>query len=126
MEKIKKLFSYNFSELKLDFYSFLDFLKKNKLTVVLCWFFLLFSYGIKLFYYSISIDTESMLTFKEGVIYSWIGINRFGLVFTKELLKLILFNPFVANFFMLLTAFLFLKAILVKKITKNIFLFYNL
>lgn len=105
MEKIKKLFSYNFSELKLDFYSFLDFLKKNKLTVILCWFFLLFSYGIKLFYYSISIDSESMLVFQEGVMHSWIGISRFGLVFTKELIKLIPFNPFVANFLMIVTTF---------------------
>lgn len=108
MEKIKKLFSYNFSELKLDFYSFLDFLKKNKLTVILCWFFLLFSYGIKLFYYSISIDTEIALLDIESMLYWWYGINRCGLVFIKKLLGLVPLNPFVANFLMLLTAFLFL------------------
>ena len=44
----------------------------------------------------------------ESMLYWWYGINRCGLVFIKKLLGLVPLNPFVANFLMLLTAFLFL------------------
>lgn len=65
------------------------------------------AYGIKLFYYSISIDTEVMLGNGEGQLYSWLSIGRFGLILTKKLLGLMPFNAYVANFFMLCTMLIF-------------------
>lgn len=104
---LKQNYLYSISELRKDICTFVDFLRNNKLTVVLCWFFILFSYGIKLFWYSISIDTECIINNYEGLKIGWFAINRSGLIFTKELLKLIPFNPYVANFLMLCTMFLF-------------------
>ena len=103
----KDLFS-SFKGLKDDINGFVNFIKNNKLLTILCWFFLIFSYGIKWLFYNISADTEIMLNDYEGMSFSWIGIDRFGLVLTKKILKLVPFNPFVANFLMLCTMFLLL------------------
>ena len=104
---LKQNYLYSISELRKDICTFVDFLRNNKLTVVLCWFFILFSYGIKLFWYSISIDTECIINNYEGLKIGWFAINRSGLILTKEILKLIPFNPYVANFLMLCAMFLF-------------------
>lgn len=101
-------FVYNLSHLKKDFSDFFTFLKNNKLTPVLCWFFLLLSYGIKLFYYSISIDTECIINNYDQLKYGWFSINRPGLVITKRLFSLLPFNPYVANLLMLCAVFVFL------------------
>lgn len=105
-DSLKQSFLYSANELGNDLYSFVDFLKNNKLTVILCWFFLLFAYGIKLFWYSISIDTECIINSYEGLKYGWFGINRSGLILTKTLLRLVPFNPYVANFLMICMLFL--------------------
>ena len=99
---------FSFKDLKNDLVNFVRFIKISKLTTVLCWFFLIFSYGVKWIFYNISADTEIMLNDYHGMAFSWIGIDRFGLVLTKKIFKLFPFNPFVANFLMLCTMFLLL------------------
>ena len=37
-------------ELKKDYRSFIDFLKNNKFTIIITWFFILMAYGMKLFF----------------------------------------------------------------------------
>ena len=105
---LERSFSYSVNELKNDFYSFLNFLKNNKLSVVLCWFFLLLTYGIKLFWYSIGIDTEIVINDYENYKSWWYGINRAGLVLVKKIFRLTPFNPYAANFLMICTMFLLL------------------
>lgn len=99
---------FSFKGLKNDLVDFVRFIKNNKLTTILCWFFLIFSYGVKWIFYNISADTEIMLNDYHGMSFSWVGIDRFGLVLTKKIFRLCPFNPFVANFLMLCTMFLLL------------------
>ena len=104
---IKSKIYYSGYELKKDFNLLLDFLKTNKLTIILTWFFILFAYGIKLFFYSISIDTEAIINNYDNLLNSWLSIGRFGLIITKKILHLVPFNPYAANFLMLCSMFLF-------------------
>lgn len=108
IKALKQNFLYSAKELKLDFDNFVNFLKNNKLTVILCWFFLLLAYGIKLFWYSIGMDTELALCDFSGTLVWWSGINRIGLVITKKLLRLIPLNVYVANFLTICMMFVFL------------------
>ena len=103
--KTIKDFSNSFKELKNSGCDFISYIKTHKLDAMIIWFFLILSYGVKLFFYNISADTEIILNDHEFMMSSWTGIDRFGLVLTKKLLKLIPFNPFVANFLMLCTLF---------------------
>ena len=104
---MKSKVMYSLQDLKNDLNLFWNFLKNNKLTIILTWFFILMAYGIKLFFYSISIDTEAIINDYNGLLNSWLSIGRFGLIFTKKLLKLVPFNPYVACFLMIFTMFLF-------------------
>lgn len=106
MENLKRNFLCSKNELKNDLCSFINFLKDNKLTVILCWFFLLLSYGIKLFWYSINIDTDIALNNMPWTLKWWMSIDRSGLVFTKKLFNLLPLNPYVEVFLMFCTVFL--------------------
>lgn len=122
--------STNFKELKSDGVDFLNFLKNNKFTVIINWFFILMAYGIKLFFHSISIDTEVIINNYQGQLNAWLSIGRFGLILTKKFFRLIPFNPYVACFLMLNTMFLFsiflsflFDFLSLKKEQKNKFIF---
>lgn len=106
-KKLKENISLSLLELKKDWQNFMDFCKSNILTVILTWFFILLAYGIKLFYYSISIDTEAIINNYAGQANAWISIGRFGLLLTKKLFRLVPFNPYVACFLMLCAMFVF-------------------
>ncbi len=70
-----------------------------------CWltvFAAVFVYGIRLVSEDISIDTEIMLNDQQEVLDSWIGIGRFGLVFTKKLFGFSRLVPFTENLMMVL------------------------
>ncbi|MDO4295785.1 MAG: glucosyltransferase domain-containing protein [bacterium] len=64
---------------------------------------LLYLYGTRLFYYDLSFDGEIALNQQDGILGSWLGINRFGLVFTKRLFRLNRFVPYASNFLLVLT-----------------------
>lgn len=64
-------------------------------------FTVLFVYGIRLSGEDISIDTEIMLSSQQEVLDSWIGIGRFGLVFTKKLFGFARLVPFTENLMMM-------------------------
>ncbi|MED4224292.1 glucosyltransferase domain-containing protein [Neobacillus cucumis] len=83
---------------------FLAFVQKAKFLLVITIFFMILSYGIKLFYFDFSIDTEAILDDYPQQMDNWLNVNRLGLVFTKYLLFHHRFNPFVAN---ILTFFTF-------------------
>ena len=61
-----------------------------------------FVYGIRLVEEDLSIDTEIMLNNQQEMLDSWIGIGRFGLVFTKKLFGFQRLVPFTENLMMLL------------------------
>ena len=70
--------------------------------VCLTVFAVLFVYGIRLTETDLSIDTEIMLNDQREVLDSWIGIGRFGLVFTKKLFGFVRLVPFTENLMMVL------------------------
>lgn len=85
---------------------FLQFITESKLFLSVTIFFVILSYGIKLFYFDFSIDTEAILNDYQKQMSGWETLDRLGLVFTKFLFfHNNRFNPFVANF---LTYFTFI------------------
>lgn len=94
-------------ELKDDFYTFISYVKQNITSSLLICFFVLLSYGIKLFYYSISIDTEVLINNYSGQLNAWTSIGRYGLIITKTLFNLSPFNPYTACFLMIILMIFF-------------------
>lgn len=78
------------------------FIKQERGMVCLTVFTVLFVYGIRLTETDLSIDTEIMLNDQKEVLDSWIGIGRFGLVFTKWLFGFARLVPFTENLMMIL------------------------
>jgi hypothetical protein len=97
---------------------FLNFFYESKLLLGIIVFFMFLSYGIKIFYFDFSIDTEVILNDYANQMAAWKSIDRLGLVFTKFLLFQNLFNPFVANYLTYLTfiSACFLLCFLVQRI----------
>ena len=80
---------------------------KYQKVLLLSFFFFLFCYGIKLFTYSYSLDTEAFMIYRESFLNSWLQLNRFSLVALKEIFAFIPFNIYVTNW---ITVFLFYLA----------------
>ncbi len=79
-----------------------EFLRQERGMVCLTIFTVLFVYGIRLAGADLSIDTEIMLNDQQEVLDSWIGIGRFGLVFTKKLFGFARLVPWTENLMMIL------------------------
>lgn len=80
------------------------FFSENKIAIITVFLLGIITYAIKLTKYSISIDTEYMINAPEALLTSWISIGRYGLVFFKRILNLVLVNIYITN----IVAFLFL------------------
>lgn len=61
------------------------FLKDHKRCWIMVGLLFVLTYGMSLFDYSYSIDTEDILMRQGGFYDGWIGINRYGMVFLKWL-----------------------------------------
>lgn len=81
--------------------TFTGFIKSNPFNAVLISFFLLLGYGIKLFNVTISHDTEAILSTPNDLYNSWYGMGRYGEMIIKKLLGTYWFNPYIAEFMML-------------------------
>jgi hypothetical protein len=77
---------------------FCDFCKKNIPLLFAVTITLFFTYGIKLFWYSIGIDTEAFMADKSGELSWSMKIGRFGYVLLSKFLHIKEFNPFTAFF----------------------------
>jgi hypothetical protein len=73
---------------------FLDFCGKNVPLVIAVTLALFYTYGIKLFWYDIGIDTELFMDDKYGMLLSQIKIGRFGLNLLTRLWHIKEYNPF--------------------------------
>ncbi len=65
---------------------FRTFALEHKKTCVFTAFVVFASWGALTFRTDIGVDTEIMITGSQGMLQSWYGLGRFGLVFTKKLL----------------------------------------
>jgi len=77
---------------------FSNFCKNNIPLVIAVSIALFFTYGIKLFWYSIGIDTDGFMMNKSGFLRWDISISRFGLALLSKLWYINEFNPFTAFF----------------------------
>ena len=78
--------------------SFGNFLRNNIPLVIAVSVTLVFTYGIRLFWYSIGIDTGLFIADKPGVLKGVIYLGRFGLSLLWRLWYIKEFNPFTAFF----------------------------
>lgn len=72
---------------------FLSFIRENRAGALLSGAAVLCTYGGWMTRQDITIDTEIMMADPEAMMDSWLGINRFGLVFTKHLFGQTSFHP---------------------------------
>ena len=77
---------------------FCGFCKKNIPLIITVSIALFFTYGIKLFWYSIGIDTNTFMADKAKELDWSLQIGRFGYVFLAKLWYIREFNPFTAFF----------------------------
>lgn len=80
--------------------SFANWIKTQKILIIWIVFIMLMAYGIKIFNYNISIDTDIMIYNAMGNLKAYIGSRRFAVSFTKMLLSTDIVNPFLLNFLM--------------------------
>ena len=79
-------------------------LKENKSTILGILIIGLIAYGIKLITYSFSIDTEELIADRTRLLTGWLMMDRYGLVFIKNIIDFASINIFLAN----LIGFIFL------------------
>jgi len=101
--------------------SFCDFCKNNVPLLIATTLALFFCYGIKLFQYSIGIDTESFMVDKSGILELNINRGRFGFSLLAWLLHIEEFNPFTAflSTFCLIWLFTISHAYIIALFCKN-------
>ncbi|MDR2597217.1 MAG: glucosyltransferase domain-containing protein [Treponema sp.] len=87
-----------FSMEKVAVTGFCDFCKNNIPLVIAVSVTLFFTYGIRLFWYSIGIDTELFMADKSGYLKYTVTIGRFGYALLSKLCYIKEFNPFTAFF----------------------------
>lgn len=64
---------------------------------------ILILYGIRLTQGDVFVDSDIMMTSPEGLMFSWYGHRRFGLIVTKKLFQLVRLVPYLANVLFALT-----------------------
>lgn len=81
-------------------HTFASWIKTQKILVTWVLFLILMAYGVKVFNYNISIDTDIMIYNAMGNLKAYIGSRRFSVSFTKMLLSTEVVNPYLLNFLM--------------------------
>lgn len=74
-----------------------SFIKRNRAGALFSGAAALFVYWGWLTSADITVDSEIMMTDPQSMMDSWLGINRFGLVFTKHLFGMTSFVPSVSK-----------------------------
>ena len=86
-----------------QFDDFVRFCKKNKVSIGIVVLMTFLTYGFMLFNFSFSIDTEDIVVRQLDFYDGWIGINRYGLVFTKWIFGVLNIVPGYASILMVLS-----------------------
>lgn len=75
-----------------------DFYLENKKHIFITAFFILFTYGIKIFNVTFSIDTEAIISVPDSLYSAWLSMGRYGAILIKIIAGTKWFNPYVAAF----------------------------
>lgn len=94
----EKVLSRNFNMETVSVAGFCNFCRNNIPLVLAVSITLFFTYGVKLFWHSIGVDTELFMTNKNSMLNWHLQIGRFGLVLLQKWLHIKEFNPFTAFF----------------------------
>ncbi len=84
---------------------FFHFCQNNRLSIYLVLAMVFLTYGFMLLHFSFSIDTEAIVVKQLGFCDGWLGINRYGLIFTKWLTGMLSIVPGFATMLMVLATF---------------------
>ncbi len=97
------------------------FVYEHKIAIILLFIVSLFTYGFKIFHYSISIDTEVLISNTIPLLKSWIEIGRPILVLMKYMFSLTPFNPMLHTTitYFLFTIFAIFSYYIFYRITKQ-------
>jgi len=98
MKLKEKTFVKNFDMEKASVTGFCTFCRKNIPLIIAVSITLFFTYGIRLFWYSIGVDTDFFMSDKPGMLKWSMTIGRFGYVALSKLWYIKEFNPFTAFF----------------------------
>ncbi len=99
------------TELTESWHAFTSYLRQEKGLCRFTALAILFLYGIRLTQGDLFVDSDIMLTEPEGLMFSWYGHQRFGLIVTKKLFSLVRLLPFQANALFLLTMYILVLGI---------------
>ena len=99
------------TELTESWHAFTSYLRQEKGLCRFTALAILFLYGIRLTQGDLFVDSDIMLTEPEGLMFSWYGHQRFGLIVTKKLFSLVRLLPFQANALFLLTKYILVLGI---------------
>lgn len=77
-------------------YDFFQYIKRNRMVILLLAIFTYLVHGSKLHSLHLGIDTENILAFPDKLYTGWHSIGRYGLTFLKSLTGQMIFNPFFA------------------------------
>lgn len=84
------------NEFNVIFGDFLKFLTKNKKLIIFVYTVIFITFGIKLVYPTISIDTEHALSnYRSLIDHEWLSLNRYSLRAFKMIIFPEVFNPFL-------------------------------
>lgn len=84
-------------EIRAESLCFLDFCKKEKSLRWFTAFIILIFWGIKIVHNDVFIDSEVMSIEPYGLLQSWYGSKRFGLILTKKLFDYVRLVPYLSN-----------------------------
>ena len=84
---------------------FTSFCRNNRASIAIILVMLFLTYGFMLFHFSFSIDTEDIIVKQMFFYDGWLGINRYGLVITKQLAGLLSVIPGFATMLMIVMTF---------------------
>lgn len=85
-----------------SFVGYRNYLSSNIKSICVVLFFLLLSFGQKLFSNTFSIDTQSIIQVPDSLYGSWFELNRFMLVGFKRITGTIWYNNALASFLMVI------------------------
>ena len=107
--------------MKKNFNNFKKFIIRNKKYIIFTFILLVIAYGIRIFNYDISIDSEVTINDKTANSIPWFATGRWALVIVGKFIHLRMFDPYFSTIltmlFFELSVILF--AYLINKITNN-------
>lgn len=73
------------------------FCEKNRVTIIITLFMVMICHWTHAFNLNVDIDTEELILGGQSNLQGWLTIGRFGAYYSKVLLNLMAYNPYVSG-----------------------------